>query len=207
MSLVLASADLSDDEFLAAFHSRRLATSQFRHADHLRLAWLHLHREPFDVALAQVALGHTAQQAAVTCDGEQAPEEGERGLGRSDVAPAHGRSDGREAWPQQAPRIEQRPGENAGGERRGHVCVTRLVEAMLRHSGDEAIESLSSTTNKPCKYVRASNVSARSIASPTASMSLTTAAVAASAENCRAAAPTSPDRPVLDAALQRWRAQ
>ena len=57
MSLVLAGAGLSDDEFLAAFHSRRLATSQFRHADHLRLAWLHLHREPFDVALAQVRSG------------------------------------------------------------------------------------------------------------------------------------------------------
>jgi len=57
MSLVLASAKLNDDEFLAAFHSRRLTTSEFRHADHLRLAWLRLHREPFDAALCSVRHG------------------------------------------------------------------------------------------------------------------------------------------------------
>jgi len=57
MPLILASADLSDDDFLSAFHSCRLATSEFRHADHLRLAWLHLHREPFDVALLRVRNG------------------------------------------------------------------------------------------------------------------------------------------------------
>jgi N-formylglutamate deformylase len=48
---VLATAHLSDDEFLEAFHSCRLRTSEFRHADHLRLAWLHLAREPFEAAL------------------------------------------------------------------------------------------------------------------------------------------------------------
>ena len=57
MPLVLASANLRDDEFLAAFHSRRLQTSEFRHADHLRLAWLHLHREPFEAALIYVRHG------------------------------------------------------------------------------------------------------------------------------------------------------
>ena len=57
MPLVLASAHLSDDEFLESFHNCRLNESEFRHADHLRLAWLHLHREPFDVALAKVRSG------------------------------------------------------------------------------------------------------------------------------------------------------
>jgi hypothetical protein len=52
--LVLATAHLDDDEFLEAFHSCSLRTSEFRHADHLRLAWLHLAREPFETALAQV---------------------------------------------------------------------------------------------------------------------------------------------------------
>jgi hypothetical protein len=49
---VLATADLGDEEFLEAFHSCRLRTSEFRHADHLRPAWLHLAREPFDTALS-----------------------------------------------------------------------------------------------------------------------------------------------------------
>ena len=57
MPLVLATAHLSDDEFLDAFHSCRLRTSEFRHADHLRLAWLHLSREPFETALSRVRSG------------------------------------------------------------------------------------------------------------------------------------------------------
>ena len=57
MPLVLATAHLSDDEFLEAFHSCRLRTSEFRHADHLRLAWLHLWREPFETALDRVRSG------------------------------------------------------------------------------------------------------------------------------------------------------
>jgi hypothetical protein len=59
MPVVLASTHLSDDEFLAAFHSCRLKTSEFRHADHLRLAWLHLQKEPPEVALASVR-GHSS---------------------------------------------------------------------------------------------------------------------------------------------------
>jgi hypothetical protein len=55
--LVLATAHLGDDEFLEAFHSCRLRTSEFRHADHLRLAWLHLAREPFDRALENIRSG------------------------------------------------------------------------------------------------------------------------------------------------------
>lgn len=57
MPLVLATAHLSDDDFLEAFHSCRLSTSEFRHADHLRLAWLHLAREPFETALVRVRSG------------------------------------------------------------------------------------------------------------------------------------------------------
>jgi hypothetical protein len=53
----LASAHLTDEEFLAAFHSCQLKTSEFRNADHFRLAWLHLHREPLDMALASVCAG------------------------------------------------------------------------------------------------------------------------------------------------------
>jgi len=57
MPLVLASAHLSDEEFLEAFHSCRLLNSEFHHADHLRLAWLHLHREPVETALVKVRAG------------------------------------------------------------------------------------------------------------------------------------------------------
>jgi hypothetical protein len=57
MSLALASAHLADDEFLEAFHSCRLKNSEFRHADHLRLAWLHVHRAPFEAALSSVRTG------------------------------------------------------------------------------------------------------------------------------------------------------
>ena len=40
----IASTDLTDDEFLSAFESGTLSPSQFRHGDHLRFAWLSLHR-------------------------------------------------------------------------------------------------------------------------------------------------------------------
>jgi len=57
MALTLASAHLDDNDFLEAFHACRLDSSQFRHADHLRLAWIHLHRQPFEEALRQVRNG------------------------------------------------------------------------------------------------------------------------------------------------------
>jgi hypothetical protein len=57
MACVLASAHLDDGEFLEAFHSCRLKTSEFRNADHFRLAWLHLHREPFETAVESVCAG------------------------------------------------------------------------------------------------------------------------------------------------------
>jgi hypothetical protein len=57
MPLVVASAGIGDEEFLAAFHSCELPASSFRHGDHLRLAWLLLHRKPFAEALTLVREG------------------------------------------------------------------------------------------------------------------------------------------------------
>jgi hypothetical protein len=57
MAVVVASAEIGDDEFLAAFTSCALPPSSFRHGDHLRLAWLLLHRKPFDEALTLVRQG------------------------------------------------------------------------------------------------------------------------------------------------------
>ena len=57
MPLVVASAELSDDEFLEAFASCALPAASFCHGDHLRLAWLQLHRKPFDEALTLVRDG------------------------------------------------------------------------------------------------------------------------------------------------------
>jgi hypothetical protein len=55
--LTIASAALSDDEFLAAFESCALPNTAFRHGDHLRLAWIQLHRHTFEEALAAVREG------------------------------------------------------------------------------------------------------------------------------------------------------
>ena len=52
--LVCASSALTDSEFLAALRDGTLPVSCFRHADHLRLVWLHLHQSSFDQALRQV---------------------------------------------------------------------------------------------------------------------------------------------------------
>lgn len=54
MAIVVASAHLDDDEFVTAFCECRLPLSSFRHGDHLRLAWIFLHRYPFSQALAAV---------------------------------------------------------------------------------------------------------------------------------------------------------
>ncbi len=54
MSVVVASNKLDDDQFLDAFTSCVLPPSLFRHGDHLRLAWLLLHRMPFDEALGLI---------------------------------------------------------------------------------------------------------------------------------------------------------
>lgn len=55
--MALASQPLTDDEFLAAFHSRRLPKEQFRNLDHFTLAWLRLHREPLADAETHVREG------------------------------------------------------------------------------------------------------------------------------------------------------
>ncbi|MCC6539055.1 MAG: hypothetical protein IT162_15995 [Bryobacterales bacterium] len=57
MGLTQGSVHLSDAEFVAAFESCTLTPSQFRHADHLRLAWLYLHQGPLDEALDRVRGG------------------------------------------------------------------------------------------------------------------------------------------------------
>ena len=54
MTLTVASIHLSDDVFLQAVSTCELPLSAFRHGDHLRFAWLHLHRSPFPVALERV---------------------------------------------------------------------------------------------------------------------------------------------------------
>jgi hypothetical protein len=67
MAIVVASSDLSDDEFLAAFANCTLPPSSFRRGDHLRLAWLLLHRKSFDEALTLIREGikrYAAHQGA-----------------------------------------------------------------------------------------------------------------------------------------------
>lgn len=48
---------MADAEFLAAFHACSLPPACFRHADHLRLAWLHLHQNPLETAIDKVRDG------------------------------------------------------------------------------------------------------------------------------------------------------
>jgi len=57
MALQPSSSALSDAEFLAAFHTCTLPPSCFHHADHLRLAWLHVHQHPLEVATERVCNG------------------------------------------------------------------------------------------------------------------------------------------------------
>ncbi len=54
MSLKPASSALSDAEFLAAVRACSLPPACFRHGDHLRLAWLHIHQHPLEVAAEHV---------------------------------------------------------------------------------------------------------------------------------------------------------
>jgi hypothetical protein len=48
---------LPDDEFLHAFFGLTLASSEFRHRDHLRLAWLAVQRHGSSAAVEVVAAG------------------------------------------------------------------------------------------------------------------------------------------------------
>lgn len=54
MPLTIAAAHLSDADFLSALSSCTLPLEQFRHGDHLRLAWLELHAQPYFGALKAV---------------------------------------------------------------------------------------------------------------------------------------------------------
>jgi hypothetical protein len=57
MAIVIGSAHMDDEQFLRAFHGGGLPAESFRHGDHLRLAWLHLHRESLADALESVRRG------------------------------------------------------------------------------------------------------------------------------------------------------
>jgi hypothetical protein len=50
MTLTRGSAGLEDDIFVAQFESCRFPGDQFRHADHLRLAWIYIRNYGSDVA-------------------------------------------------------------------------------------------------------------------------------------------------------------
>jgi hypothetical protein len=63
MLLQPASSALNDEEFLAAFHSCSLPPACFRHADHLRLGWIHVHRETLQEAINHVCRGIRAYAA------------------------------------------------------------------------------------------------------------------------------------------------
>jgi len=54
MPLTVGSYALSDSDFLAALRDCSLPLEQFRHGDHLRLAWLKLHAHAFPAALDSV---------------------------------------------------------------------------------------------------------------------------------------------------------
>ena len=54
MSITVASSYLADQDFLLAVRDCTLPASAFRHGDHLRLAWLMVHRHPLQQALSEV---------------------------------------------------------------------------------------------------------------------------------------------------------
>lgn len=53
--IVVGSAGMKDGEFLQAMEACTLPTSCFRHGDHLRLAWLCVHTESLEGAIARVS--------------------------------------------------------------------------------------------------------------------------------------------------------
>lgn len=48
---------MTDEDFAAAFEDLRLPASAFRHADHVRLAWIYLRRMPLPEAMRRYADG------------------------------------------------------------------------------------------------------------------------------------------------------
>ncbi len=49
--------ELTDDAFLEAFLACRLPPGAFNHRNHLRVAWIHLHRFPLDEAIERTCAG------------------------------------------------------------------------------------------------------------------------------------------------------
>lgn len=54
---------MNDDTFLASFSACTLAPEEFNHLGHLRLAWIHLQRLPFDQAVDSTCRGIRAYAA------------------------------------------------------------------------------------------------------------------------------------------------
>jgi len=54
----------SDDEFIREFEAQRWPLARWRHADHIRLAYLYLHRLGFDEASVKIRHGIKAHNAA-----------------------------------------------------------------------------------------------------------------------------------------------
>ena len=48
---------MTDDEFLASFTDGTLDRQYFNHLGHVRLAWIHLQRHPFEEAVARTCKG------------------------------------------------------------------------------------------------------------------------------------------------------
>jgi hypothetical protein len=51
----LGSTHLTDDEFLQEVRTGRLPLESFHHADHLRLAWVYLHRLAWEAAMREIS--------------------------------------------------------------------------------------------------------------------------------------------------------
>jgi hypothetical protein len=64
-----ASAHLSDEAFMTRLAAGRLPIAHFRHADHLRLAWICLRQAPFHEALTRVRATIQAYAAAIGATG------------------------------------------------------------------------------------------------------------------------------------------
>lgn len=55
---------MDDDAFMAAFDGATIPKQRWRHRDHVRAAWLHLARAPFDEALPRLRAGIRRLNAA-----------------------------------------------------------------------------------------------------------------------------------------------
>jgi hypothetical protein len=48
---------MNDHDFLAAFEAGKLANDEFRHRDHIRMAWLYLHRDGWQIGVKHIEQG------------------------------------------------------------------------------------------------------------------------------------------------------